>query len=497
MTSTGMASSARRLAILRRGSRRFVAPQTLGIPSACPACPAAAVSRTLPPPSASTAVFSRNSSSRSKASSSAEVAAAGSSNAPVAADQDHLALAKPLDFDMASKVEGQESQMVTFELEPDQVIRAEAGNLIFMEDGIEMDTNTGGGASSMFRRVITGQNMFVTDYVNRGDKTSKVGLGTDLPSKIVRLPLSAYGGEIICQRGAFLAGSHTIDIQTEFTKMMAGFFGGEGFVLQRLTGEGDAFVKASGPLIQRELKDGETLRVSSGSVVAFSTSVQYDVQTVPGFKNVVFGGEGLFITKLTGPGTVFLQGLPFDRMVDQIARRIPGGRGGGMMPIPMGMGGGADGEDDGGEGGEGGAEGAAGGDAATAAAAGGGGGAGGEAAAAAAAEDSSTMGSSTDGGGGGGGSSDLFGDAAPSSSASTDSGDGGASAGFDEPDAGFSQPPPDSGPEEPTWTESGFEEEDGGGGDDWGEGMGDDGEGAGGGVVGTLKRIYSMFGGDD
>eukprot|EP00904_Undaria_pinnatifida_P000786 jgi/Undpi1/10708/HiC_scaffold_29.g13156.m1 len=210
---------------------------------------------------------------------------------------DHLADVKPLDFDMASRIEGQESQMVSFELEPGQVVRAEAGNLVYMEDGIEMDTSTGGGASSM---VITGQNMFVTDYVNRGSANSKVGLGTDIPSKIIRLSLAAYGGEVICQRGAFLAGSHTIDIQTEFTKLMAGFFGGEGFVLQRLTGEGDAFVKASGPLIRRELEEGESLRVSSGSVVAFAPSVEYDVQTVPGFKNVVFGGTGLFITKLTG-----------------------------------------------------------------------------------------------------------------------------------------------------------------------------------------------------
>ncbi|CAM9744469.1 unnamed protein product [Ectocarpus fasciculatus] len=356
MTSRGLAASARRLAVLRRGNGStslslFAVGGSFAPPAANPPAFAGIASGE---PANHTAVFSRKSSSRSNPTSSngGEVAATGGSNAPAATEQDHLALAKPLDFDMASKVEGQESQMVTFDLEPGQVIRAEAGNLVFMEDGIEMDTNTGGGASNMFRRVITGQNMFVTDYVNRGDASGKVGLGTDVPSKIVRLPLAAYGGEVICQRGAFLAGSHTIDIQTEFTKMMAGFFGGEGFVLQRLTGKGDAFVKASGPLIQRELREGETLRVSSGSVVAFSTSVQYDVQTIPGFKNVVFGGEGLFITKLTGPGTVFLQGLPFDRMVDQIARRIPGGRGGGAMPIPIGVGGGGGegGEDAGGEG---------------------------------------------------------------------------------------------------------------------------------------------------
>eukprot|EP00752_Nemacystus_decipiens_P012716 g11267.t1 len=453
----------------------------------------------LGPPTA-TAVVRRSSSSMPKPSGGSELSATGSST-PAAADQDHLALAKPLDFDMASKVEGQESQMVTFELDPGQVIRAEAGNLVFMEDGIEMDTNTGGGASSMFRRVITGQNMFVTDYVNRGDRTSKVGLGTDVPSKIVRLPLAAYGGEVICQRGAFLAGSHTIDIQTEFTKMMAGFFGGEGFVLQRLTGQGDAFVKASGPLIQRELAEGETLRVSSGSVVAFSTSVQYDVQTVPGFKNVVFGGEGLFITKLTGPGTVFLQGLPFDRMVDQIARRIPGGRGGGAMPIPIGMGGGAG---EGGEEGAEGAEGVGGGDAASAAAmTGEGAGEEGESSTVSASGDGAEADSGVGGGSSSGSPDDLFGDAAPSSPPPPSTGfdDAGGAGGFDEAGAGFTEPPSDSGTSgETTWSEGSFEAEDGAGdaAEDWGDGgIGDDMEGTGGGVIGTLKKIYTLFGGGD
>ncbi|CAB1113862.1 unnamed protein product [Ectocarpus sp. CCAP 1310/34] len=494
MTCRGLAKLARRLAVLRRGNGStsvLAVGGSIAPPAAIPpACSATASGER----ATTTAVFSRKMSSSSRRSRSnrrssdgAEVAATGASNAPAATEHDHLARAKPLDFDMASKVEGQESQMVTFELEPGQVIRAEAGNLVFMEDGIEMDTNTGGGASSMFRRVITGQNMFVTDYVNHGDASAKVGLGTDVPSKIVRLPLAAYGGEVICQRGAFLAGSHTIDIQTEFTKMMAGFFGGEGFVLQRLTGKGDAFVKASGPLIQRELREGETLRVSAGSVVAFSTSVEYDVQTIPGFKNVVFGGEGLFITKLTGPGTVFLQGLPFDRMVDQIARRIPGGRGGGGMPIPVGVGGGGgqDGEDAGGEGAR-----AEGGDGVAAAAAATGG----------AGEESTTSASDAGTDSEAGSSNDLFGDAAPPTSSASASFPGNEPAdGFNEADAGFSEPPPESG--ETTWSEGGFDGEDaagdGGGGDDWGDGMGNNEEGTGGGIVGTLKSLYTLFRNDD
>ena len=142
----------------------------------------------------------------------------------------------------------------------------------------------------------------------------------------------------------FISGSHTVNIEMAFTKSFgAGFFGGEGFVLQKLTGEGDAIVKAGGALIRRELKEGEVLRVTSGCLVAFSSDIDYDVQMVKGFKNVVFGGEGLFLTTLRGPGTVFLQSLPFDRVVDQIARRMPSGGVGIGVPIMMGGGGGAGG----------------------------------------------------------------------------------------------------------------------------------------------------------
>lgn len=150
---------------------------------------------------------------------------------------------------------------------------------------------------------------------------------------------------MICKKGAFLCGSSTIEIEMEFAKKFsAGFFGGEGFVLQRLVGEGDAFVKVSGALIERDLAPGEQLRVSTGCLVAFEPSVEYDITTMSGFKNVVFGGEGLFVTTLTGPGKVFLEGLPFERVVDQIARRIPSSGMGGL-PIGMGMGGSGESQD--------------------------------------------------------------------------------------------------------------------------------------------------------
>lgn len=152
-----------------------------------------------------------------------------------------------------------------------------------------------GGISSGLRRMMTGQNLFLADYTYEGQGGTKgtVGLGTDFPSKIVRLNLEEYGGKIVCQKGAYLAGSDTVDIEMAFSKSMtAGFFGGEGFVLQSLTGHGDVFVKAGGTLVRRDLKEGETLRVSSGCLVAMTSSVDFDVSMMPGIKNAMFGGEG-------------------------------------------------------------------------------------------------------------------------------------------------------------------------------------------------------------
>eukprot|EP00585_Thalassiosira_rotula_P012471 CAMPEP_0196131210 /NCGR_PEP_ID=MMETSP0910-20130528/1314_1 /TAXON_ID=49265 /ORGANISM="Thalassiosira rotula, Strain GSO102" /LENGTH=340 /DNA_ID=CAMNT_0041390657 /DNA_START=17 /DNA_END=1036 /DNA_ORIENTATION=- len=228
----------------------------------------------------------------------------------------------PIDFDIASSVEGKESQIVTIRLEPDQVLRAESGAMMYMTDGISMNTTTGGGLSAGFKRMLTGQNVFISDYTYDGSSGpyGYVALGTDFPSKIVRLSLEEYGGKIVCQKGALLCASHTVNINVEFTKSFGGgFFGGEGFVLQGLTGTGDVMVKAGGTLIRKDLREGEVLRVSSGCLVGFQEGVEFDVQMVPGFKNVLFGGEGLFLTTLTGPGTVWLQGQPPQRMISEIA----------------------------------------------------------------------------------------------------------------------------------------------------------------------------------
>ena len=191
-----------------------------------------------------------------------------------------------------------------------------------------MNTTTGGGVSAGFQRMLTGQNVFISDYSYDGSAGPHgfVALGTDFPSKIVRLNLESYGGKIICQKGALLCASHTVDINVEFTKKFStGFFGGEGFVLQGLTGRthGEVMVKAGGTLIRKDLKEGEILRISSGCLVAFQEGVEYDVQMVSGYKNVIFGGEGLFMTSLTGPGTVWLQGQPPQRMISEISRRVP------------------------------------------------------------------------------------------------------------------------------------------------------------------------------
>ena len=195
--------------------------------------------------------------------------------------------AVPIDFDVSSRIEGQEAQIVTVELAPGNVLRAESGAMLYMTEGVDIETTTGGGLSAGFRRMLTGQNLMISDFRYRGaaGTTGQVALGTDFPSKIVRLSVAEYGGKIVCQKGALLCASHTIDIQMEFAKKMtAGFFGGEGFVLQALTGTGEVFVKAGGTLIRRVLRDSETLRVSSGCLVAFSEGVEFDVQMMRGVK---------------------------------------------------------------------------------------------------------------------------------------------------------------------------------------------------------------------
>jgi uncharacterized protein (TIGR00266 family) len=217
------------------------------------------------------------------------------------------------------KIYGDDMQLVEVELDPGEGVRAEAGAMMYMEEGIEMQTSTGGGLFKGFKRMITGESFFITTFLYNGRGKGHVACGAPYPGKIIPLELSQFGGSFLCQKDAFLCAARGVEIEVAFTKKIgAGFFGGEGFILQRLEGEGMVFVHAGGTIIPRELSAGETLRVDTGCLVAFSLSVDYDIQFVGGFKNALFGGEGLFIAKMTGPGIVYLQSLPFSRLADRI-----------------------------------------------------------------------------------------------------------------------------------------------------------------------------------
>lgn len=217
------------------------------------------------------------------------------------------------------KVYGDDLQLVEVELDPGEGVRAEAGTMTYMEDGIEMQTGTGGGIFKGLKRAITGESFFITSFVHNGQGKAHVGFAAPYPGKIITLDLTQVGGRFICQKDSFLCAASGIEIEVAFTKRLgAGIFGGEGFILQRLEGDGMAFVHAGGTIIEKNLAAGETLRVDTGCLVAFAPTVDYDIQFVGGFRNALFGGEGLFLARLKGPGMVYLQSLPFSRLADRI-----------------------------------------------------------------------------------------------------------------------------------------------------------------------------------
>ena len=217
------------------------------------------------------------------------------------------------------KIYGDDMQLVEIELDPDEGVRAEAGAMMYMEEGIEMQTSTGGGMFKGFKRMITGESFFITTFLFNGRGKGHVAFGAPYPGKIIPVELNKFGGKILCQKDAFLCAARGIEIEVAFTKKIgAGLFGGEGFILQRLEGDGMAFVHAGGTIIEKVLQPGETLRVDTGCLVAFAPSVAYDIQFVGGFKNALFGGEGIFLAKMTGPGLIYLQSLPFSRLADRI-----------------------------------------------------------------------------------------------------------------------------------------------------------------------------------
>jgi len=224
------------------------------------------------------------------------------------------------------KIYGGDLQLVEIELDPSEGVRAEVGAMTYMEHGIEMDTGTGGGSllGGLFRgfkRAVTGDSFFISTFVYNGPSGTKghVSFAAPYPGQIIPLNLAELGGQFLCQKDSFLCAASGIEIEVAFTKRLSsGFFGGEGFILQRLSGDGLAFVHAGGTLVEKELADGETLRVDTGCLAAFATTIDYSIEFVGGFKNALFGGEGLFLAKMTGPGKVYLQSLPFSRLASRI-----------------------------------------------------------------------------------------------------------------------------------------------------------------------------------
>lgn len=232
------------------------------------------------------------------------------------------------------KIYGDDIQLVEIELDPGEGVRAEAGAMTYMEQGIDMQTNASGGLFGGFKRMITGESFFITTFLNRGNGKSKVGFGAPYPGKIIPVDLNQYGGTLICQKDSFLCAAKGIDVDVAFTKRLgAGFFGGEGFILQRLSGDGMAFIHAGGAIIEKHLTPGEVLRVDTGCIVAFEQHVEYDIQFIGGFKNALFGKEGLFLANLRGPGKVYLQSLPISRLAERIMSSAGTSREGGGLSM--------------------------------------------------------------------------------------------------------------------------------------------------------------------
>ncbi len=224
---------------------------------------------------------------------------------------------------------GEEMQYVVVELDPEEMVIAEAGAMMFMTSEIKMETKLGdpskeetgllGKLMTAGKRVITGESMFVTTFTQKGRGKGQVSFASPYPGKILAVDLQQLGGELICQKSSFICAARGTEIGIAFQKKIGvGLFGGEGFVMQRLKGDGVAMIHAGGTLMRRTLNDGETLKLDTGCLVALQPSVTYDIQFVGGFKNTVFGGEGLFLATVTGPGEVWLQSLPFSRLAGRI-----------------------------------------------------------------------------------------------------------------------------------------------------------------------------------
>ncbi|MDO9075308.1 MAG: TIGR00266 family protein [Rubrivivax sp.] len=237
------------------------------------------------------------------------------------------------------EIKGAEMQFVEIELDPGEAAVGEAGSMFYMDPGITMDTVFGDGSAQqggLFgkllgagKRLVTGESLFTTVYTNASAGKLRVAFGAPYPGKILPMDLSALGGTLICQKDAFLCAARGVSLGIALQKKLgAGFFGGEGFIMQKLEGNGLAFVHAGGTVLRRELHAGQSLLVDTGCVVAYTPGVDFEIQYVGKIKTALFGGEGLFFAKLTGPGTIWLQSLPFSRLASRVFAAAPqrGGR---------------------------------------------------------------------------------------------------------------------------------------------------------------------------
>ena len=229
---------------------------------------------------------------------------------------------------MQYRIEGTTLPVVTVSLTPGQRIYSSSGGMSWMTEAVEMDTNTGGGLGRMVKRTLSGESLFIVDYyVERGE--GEVAFSAEFPGKILDLDL-ADGQSVIVQKDAFMCADKGVDLDMHFRKRLgAGLFGGEGFIMQRLTGPGRAFVNFDGEILVKDLQPGELLRVDTGHVAMIDPTVDFDVEIVRGFKNILLGGEGLFLATLRGPGKAYLQTMPMDKLAQKIAQYMPqvGGKG--------------------------------------------------------------------------------------------------------------------------------------------------------------------------
>jgi len=246
---------------------------------------------------------------------------------------------------------GEEMQYVEIELDPKEGVIAEAGSFMMMSEGIEMDTIFGDGSQKnqgvlgkIFgagKRLLTGESLFMTAFHNQGTGKRSVSFASPYPGKIMPIDLTAYQGKFVCQKDAFLCAAKGVSVGIEFSRKLGrGLFGGEGFIMQKLEGDGKAFVHAGGTTAKKILRAGEKLKVDTGCIVGFSKEVNYDIEFVGGIKNTIFGGEGLFFATLTGPGIVYVQSLPFSRLANRVLAMAPrvGGTGKGEGSVLGGLG---------------------------------------------------------------------------------------------------------------------------------------------------------------